>query len=365
MEDQQAQTEDRQTPTEEDQGLTERGICYDTGTRYAPGMLSREVLTDEMVRDELTVIRDELHCNAVTLFGSDRDRLVRCAVIARELGLTVWIQPRLIDANRADTIAGVADIAVAAEDLRNRYGDIGLNIGCELTVFMSGIIPGRDFSRRVIRLAWFWVFLPWWNLRLNVALNKIRAAARARFGGRITYGAGTWEAVDWSDFDAVGLNYYRDKTNKSRYVSDLRDFHRYRKPIIIVEFGCCPYRGAERLGGGADHIAEPAPMPAGQEAGAPALRLRRKAQRDEQVQATYLTELITIFEAERVYGAYVFEFIEPLYEYSPDPAKDLDMASFGIVRAWPSAPGEAPRWEPKAAFGEIARRYGEIAGKRP
>ncbi|MDG4827813.1 hypothetical protein O7627_00655 [Solwaraspora sp. WMMD1047] len=362
MEDQQASTQDQQ-PAEDYQGFTERGICYDVGTSYVPGMLSREVLTDEMIRDELTVIRDELHCNAVNLFGSDRDRLVRAGRIARELGLLVWIQPRLIDADQATTIAGVAEMAVAAEELRRQYGEVSFNVGCELTVFMAGIIPGRDFLRRAMRLGWLWVLLPWWNLRLNVVLGRLRKVARANFGGRIGYGAGTWESVNWSDFDVVGLNYYRDKSNKSRYVSDLRGFHRYRKPIVIVEFGCCPYEGADRLGGGGDHIADLAEPPTG-EASRPKLKLRRNPRRDERVQADYLAELVGIFEAERVYGSYVFEFIEPLYTYSTDPAEDLDKASFGIVRALPAAEGEPPAWERKAAFAEVARLYGRVPDAR-
>ena len=82
--------------------LNLKGINYDTGTNYASGYLSREVWHSDMIRSEIKVIRDELHCNAITLFGSEIDRLQHSAEIALDYGLQVWLQPRLIDSTRDD-----------------------------------------------------------------------------------------------------------------------------------------------------------------------------------------------------------------------------------------------------------------------
>jgi hypothetical protein len=218
-------------------------------------------------------------------------------------------------------------------------------VGCELTVFGAGIIPGDSNAERAAKLAspeW-WPRFPEFSSQLNGLLAKACTLARSRFGGRLTYGAGLWEDVDWTGFDMVGLNYYRASFNDADYATNLRGFHRHGKPIVIVEFGCCGFEGAAEMGpaGGTivDWTADP-PALAG------------PYRRNEQVQAGYLAQQLDVFEAEGVHGAYVFEFIEPARPWSPDPRHDLDMSSFGVVKA------VGDGWEPKAAFHELSRRYG-------
>src|SRR5690606_10368180 len=111
-----------------------RGINYDTGTNYAPGYLSREVWHPDLIEQELTVIRDELHCNAITIFGSEIDRLVECASVAAAKGLQIWLQPRLIDSSPDEMLAHLAELAQAAEQLRQQHTHVTLNLGCELSV---------------------------------------------------------------------------------------------------------------------------------------------------------------------------------------------------------------------------------------
>ena len=53
------------------------------------------------VRRDLAVIRDELHCTAVLLYGAHIGRLRVAAGTARELGLEVWFQPRLPDQSQS------------------------------------------------------------------------------------------------------------------------------------------------------------------------------------------------------------------------------------------------------------------------
>ena len=50
------------------------------------------------VRHDLIAIRDELCCNAVNVYGRDIPKLLDTARVALELGLEVWLQPRLPDA---------------------------------------------------------------------------------------------------------------------------------------------------------------------------------------------------------------------------------------------------------------------------
>lgn len=335
-------------------GLVLKGINYDTGTNYAPGYLSREVWYQDLIRREIRGIREELHCNTINIFGSDINRLVDCATIALDNNLHVWLQPRLIDSRPDEMLAHLSELARAAEELRKQYENVTLNLGCELSIFMTGIIPGRSFLQRASWLGymwWLWMLLPRFNNKLNAHLKKARTVARSHFNGHISYGAGIWENIDWREFDIVGLNYYRESSNQASYVKDLRGFYQYNKPIVITEFGCCSFDGADKLGASGDSILDyTGPTP----------RLRRVYRRNEKVQADYIVDLLNIYQSERIYGAFVFEFIEPSHPYSNDPRYDLDMASYGIVKVYPhntDQPDSVVQWEPKQAFHELARFY--------
>lgn len=332
-------------------GLAHKGINYDVGTNYEPDTLSRETWDEAVMKREIRVIRDELHCNAITVFGTDIERLVACSTAALERGLHVWLQPRLINSNQTEMLDHLSEVARAAEQLRTQYEKVELNVGCELSIFTAGIIPGRTFVQRITRLTFMWWLIPWFNRRLNVLLSKVSSVARSHFNGRTTYAAGLWEKVDWDNFDMVGVNYYRYWMNQSKYIDGLRAFQRFGKPIVITEFGCCSYDGAEKKGPAGEDIVDWS---------TPAPQLKGVYNRNERVQADYIAELINLYESEDVYGAFVFEFIEPAYPHSPDPHHDLDMASFGVVKVHPNSSGGSDAalvWEPKMAFHEIARLY--------
>jgi hypothetical protein len=325
--------------------LVDKGINYDTGTNYVVGSLSRPTLPADTVRRDMTVLRDDLHCNSVNVFGTDIGRLVDTAVAALNAGLHVWLQPRLVEAEAEAMLDHLAEAADAAERLRRRYGRVDLIAGCELTVFGAGIIPGDTNADRATKLAspeW-WPRFPDFSKELNGLLAKACTLARSRFGGRLTYGAGLWEDVDWTGFDLVGLNHYRTSFNDADYAKNLRDFQRHGKPIVIVEFGCCAFEGAAEMGPAGGTIVDWTANPP---------EIAGPYRRDEQVQADYLSQQLDVFEAEGVHGAYVFEFIEPARPWSPEPRHDLDMSSFGVVKA------VGDGWQPKAAFHELRRRYG-------
>lgn len=56
------------------------------------------------------------------------------------------------------------------------------------------------------------------------------------------------------------------------------------KPVLVTEFGCCSYRGADRRGAAGDAIVD------WRDPGEP--RIRGSHQRDEAVQARYIGELL-------------------------------------------------------------------------
>ncbi|GAA1467974.1 CPBP family glutamic-type intramembrane protease [Nocardiopsis exhalans] len=352
------QAPDRQQEALPRQRLSVRGIMYDVGSSYMPGQNSRERWNPEAVREDMRVIREDLHCTTVSLFGHDLNRLEQGARFALEQGLDVWLQPRAVDARHPELIEHVGGAAEAAERLISDHpGRIVLNVGCELTVLNRGILPGRDMGRRAGALYVFAMFPVYHNLRLNRLLRRLAATARERFSGPLSYGAGTWEEVDWSPFDIVGVDYYFDDITRSSYRQGLRALTRWNKPVVVTEFGCCSYRGAEAKGGsGAD------PM---DWSDLDDRRVRGDLVRDERVQADMIEWSIDVYETEDVHGAFLCMFVEGDCHYSPDPTRDLDMAGFGIVRPPTLESGlsaDDGHWEPKEGFHALARRYGSEVG---
>ena len=72
-----------------------RGMTYDTGF-VKHGRNSRERLDPAVVRRELAIIRDDLHCNAVQITGGDPGRLESAAAAAAELGLTEGVDSAFV-----------------------------------------------------------------------------------------------------------------------------------------------------------------------------------------------------------------------------------------------------------------------------
>lgn len=82
--------------------------------------------------------------------------------------------------------------------------------------------------------------------------------------------------------------------------------------------------------------------------------------RDEGVQSKNISELLDIFENEKILGAFVFTFITHNYVYSDNPKYDLDMASYGIVKTMPQNKDgyyENLSWLPKKVFFELGDCY--------
>lgn len=322
-------------------GLRWKGVNLDT---------DRELWRPDFARREIETIAGDLNCNAIFLLGSNLDRLREGAAIAADNGLHVWLEPRQFDANAADTIAFVAAVAEAAEELRADHPDVSLSLGVELTIFLDGLVPGSDWSERGAALGTLDPAV--YNAGLNAFLADALTTIRPLFGGEVTYSSGTWEAVDWTDFDVVGIDLYRDADNEATFVEDVRRLHDHGKPVVITEFGCCSFQGAEDLGGSGftvvDWTADPPTIP-------------DRLVRDEQVQARYIDELLTIFKAEKVAGAFIYDFIEPDSPYNPDPHQDFDMTSFGVVRTYPPghdlAYATTGHFTPKPSFTTIANHF--------
>lgn len=338
--------------------MKRKGINYDVGIYpFGEKRPSRPTFDPVVVQREIEIIRRDLHCNAIRIVGRDLDRLVTAAGFALDQGLEVWFSPALHEATQQETLTYFTECAKAAEVLRQRSSKVVFIAGWELTFFMHGLVLGQTGAERMQafmkpwRLLWSAIRLGPFNQRLNRFLAEAAREVRRHFQGPVTYASGAWEEVDWAPFDFVCIDCYRDARNHAVFAQNLRKYLRIGKPVMLTEFGCCTYQGAEDRGGYGWAIVD-------WEADPP--RLKGEFVRDEEVQAAYLAELLQIFAQQDTDGYFPFTFVMPKYPHRKDPALDLDIASYGLVKSYTDRNGitypDMP-WEPKQAFHTLAEFY--------
>ncbi len=336
--------------------MQRKGINYDVGTIFHAGVSSRENLESAVIKHEMEIIKNDLHCNAIRISGYDIDRLTTAAQFALQQGLEVWFSPAYINATEQETLDYFATCAQAAEKLRQQYPQVIFITGCELTLVMKGLVAGDDMFKRMNsfmkpwRLLFSAIKIGSFNSRLNKFLVQATKVVRQHFHGPLTYASGTWEDVDWSLFDFLSVDMYRDASNKKTFDQKVKALFTHNKPVVITEFGCCAYRGAEDKGGQGWAIVNWNTTPP---------QLNNTYIRDEATQANYITDLLTLFETDHIYGTFVFTFVAA-NPYNPDPKYDLDMASYGVVKTLPNTKGQTypdMNWEPKQSFGALAIYY--------
>ncbi|MDG9703872.1 hypothetical protein [Streptomyces sp. DH37] len=334
-------------------------MTYDTEF-VLHGRASRGCFDPTVVRRELAIIRDDLHCNAVQIIGGDPERLELAATAAAELGLEIWFSPYPLELDSQQILTLFRDCAERAERLRRRGATVVFVAGVELSVMNRGFLPGENPEERVgylmrhperraeaIRVL---------GERVNAFLADAVATVRERFRGRLTYAAIQFEQVDWAPFDIVTYELIRSAEVADRFRDAVRTLAQGPKPLAVTGFGTAAYRGAGDRGGRVLEVVEHDP-----ETKAP-LRLNGVYERDEAGQAAYLSELLEIFQSEGVDAAFVYLFALSGYPHRPngDPRDDLDRASLGIVKHLEGHRGRTypdMDWEPKAAFTAVAQQY--------
>jgi hypothetical protein len=339
-----------------------RGISYDTGF-LRNGHFSRPDPDPEVIARELRVIRDDLHCNAVRVMGGDPRRLALAAGLAAELGLEVWYSPYPLELTETETLDLFADCAERAERLRRDGATVVFVTGAELSLMNPGFIPGDSFEQRLAGLLNHRDRVPAviaeLTPRINDFLGRATAVVRERFGGPITYAAVQLERVDWSVFDIVSVDLYRSAEIAAVFRDGVRTLVSQGKPVAITEFGCATFAGA------ADRGATGLEIVVNDETTSAPSHLDGDYVRDEAEQARCVRELLEVFEAEGVDAAFVFTFALHDFPHRPgDSRRDLDLASYGIVKVLENGVGTAYPglpWEPKAAFAAVADVYASAA----
>lgn len=354
--------------------MRRRGICYDAGAFLTFNWHPDFVPTT--VRREMAVIRQDLHCNAVRISATGLDRLEVAAEAAAAAGLEVWLSPVLWDRTPDRTLRYVARAAQRAEEIRARSSTaVTLCIASELTLFMRGIVPGRTVGQRIANPG-----LPalirggGTRPRVRAFLARLAEMARREFHGPLTYASLTWEDVDWSLFDFVGVDAYRPPRIEERYLEMLAPAFRHGKPVAVTEFGygtCQRGNLSEGFLGTAGLEANIVDLPSQFFHQLPVLgrfvrpHLKGRYIRDEEWQARKLVEQLKILDAAGVDGAFIAQFLSQITPYDPDPYFDLDMSSSSLVKylgrgrhgqTYPDLP-----WDPKAAFHAVAEFYAQAA----
>lgn len=332
-----------------------RGITYDTGFINA-GTTTREGFDPEVVRREMTVIRDELSCTAVRPTGGDVERLDTACAIAAELGLEVWFSPFTCDLTPSELLDFLAECSERAERIRMGGGDVVLVTGAEVSLFTRGFLPGESIVDRLQFLPAAHALEPFpaeVSESLSEFLWEVAAICRARFGGKLGYASLWAEQPDWTPFDFVGIDAYCTQSIAGRYREALRSLRVHGKPVAVTEFGSSTYRGSSGKGA----LAEDVVVWEGERP----VRLARIVERDETEQADAIERMHRAFVAEDIDTSFVHTFGFWHMPHHQDAERDLDRVGFGIVRPLQRGRGSRypeMRWEPKESFDRVARLFG-------
>ena len=321
------------------------GINYDTGV-FPGNRKSRTAFNQEQVAFDMDVIARDLHCAAVRITGGDLERLTVTAGHAVAAGLEVWFSPYPCELDANEMLAFFEKSAERAEALRRRSaGKVVLVLGCEVSVFGRGFLPGADAYVRMRELSApgpeLFAEYPAAVARLNAFLAKAAETARTRFAGPVTYASGLWEQIDWTPFDMVSADAYLDRSNTGAIDEQIDALMTHGRPVVVTEFGCCTYRGAGDRGAGGWMILERE----GEDQ-----RLNGDYVRDEGEQVSYLLKLLEIYERHGIDTAFWFTFASWNRPHRQDARTDLDLASFGVVKMI-----DDNCWGRKAVFDELAR----------
>ena len=299
---------------------------------------------------EIADIADGLHANAIRITGEAVERIVQAGEIAARRGLEVWLSPMLPNADAATTEGAIVACARAAEELRRNGAKATLVIGCELSVFMTGIMPGATHGDRLALLAdpaRLMAEVVGAGLDPQARVRRIscfgrshsaRAVRRADQLCRRTVGAGR----------LVHLRRGRHRrlprrTNRDGYRTASAGRLANGRPVVATETGCATYRGAPDAGGMGWAVIERTPRP----------KLRDGIVRDEAAQATEVGELLDVMESSGLDGR-----VRLHVRCAKLPSDPIPPTTWTRRRSRSSAAGPTGRTEPKAAYHAVAERYG-------
>src|SRR5574344_266220 len=346
--------------------LKYRGIVYDVGLQFNTGSYSVDSFDVDLVTYDFSVISNILRANTVRIEGEDINRLVEAAKIANRFGLKVFFNPWKMNADEKETIAYMSEAAKSAEKLRLMGIDVVFVMGCEYSIFDDGVFKGNTINERLASLASTFKEVPpkasskvlsEKMTTLNKILSNVCHVVRSHFNGTVTYASGTWEAVDWSLFDMVGVDYYRSTQTDKEYTDGIQHYTQYNKPVVVMEVGCCAYEGAAQKGGAGFTVLQGVTAD-----GEGIYEGGVKPKRSEKEQADYDQNQIDLISKTAIDGIFIYVFSFPIMPYS-EIGLDRDMASYSLVKTYSKYDRKSknlPPWLPNEAFYKVADVYRQL-----
>ena len=77
-----------------------KGMNYDVGIQFEFGnpVTVNNHFSEERMKKDFDIIKNELGCTAVRLSGTDVDEIIRGSELVLQAGLDCWVSPHYIDA---------------------------------------------------------------------------------------------------------------------------------------------------------------------------------------------------------------------------------------------------------------------------
>lgn len=283
-----------------------KGVNYCVGRPMTPEFTGYPSPDRDQMDEELDNIHKDLGCNAIIIAaGADsEDDLIECARMALQKGFfdRMYIEPHYWQYSVDETVERIARFAPRVRNLRESSEAIHFMVGHEFSLETSGIIPGDLWNDRVE----YQTKHPDWQDRVWATFPRmfkdIIAVCKENYGYKISYAAiaGTAEtdAVPWNDplFESVGIDgglvpvFGATDEVLFRQLSELKA--KFRKPVIIPDFSCMTYTGADQWDG--------CVLPNAWENGP----------YDEDAQANYIKSYCDVLNSARIEGCFYWQYRE-------------------------------------------------------
>jgi len=194
------------------------------------------------VRRDLTVIADQLHAPAVRVSGNDPDRLGTAGEAALAAGLDLWFSPVPMDLEPDEFIAFLTDCGRRAEALRQSgRGEVVLVLGCELSVFCKGFVPGETSGERLALMADPATWTDPAKLQKIMQGFVLQKAARLGFETQLIPRAqlpdelGTWSQALTPDVRVALVTHVHSNTGRVAPVVEITRLCRERGILCVVD----------------------------------------------------------------------------------------------------------------------------------
>ena len=121
---------------------------YDTGFINA-GVPTKEKFDTNIIKGEMHIIKNDLHCNAVRITGGDANRLETVAKLAAGEGLEVWYCPFTCGLMIDELARFLIDAAERAERIRSSGADVVFITGSEISLINKGFFKEETLAERL------------------------------------------------------------------------------------------------------------------------------------------------------------------------------------------------------------------------